>query len=70
MPDKDARTALHVAAFRATEPFVKMLIEKGADPYATDKCGFTPSILAEKSGKREMKAHIEALCEKLEEKLK
>jgi len=56
--DKDGRTPLHIAAMRADmdvekPPFLQLLLNKGSDPEARDNgAKLTPSLLAEKAGRR------------------
>jgi len=64
--DKDGRTPLHIAAMRADPnlkepPFVKLLLNKGADPKIRDAGSkLTPGRLAEKAGRRNSKELIES----------
>ena len=48
-PDNQDRTALHIAAFRSSPSFLKLLISKGADVRLTDKSGNEAVALAEKA---------------------
>ena len=57
--DRDGRTALHIAAFRADEDLVRLLIAKGADVHAVEKAGHTPSVLAGKAGNGPNRAVLE-----------
>ena len=59
-------TALHLAAYRAHEKVVRMLLEKGADPAAVDGRGHTPAALAAKGNKTKNQALIEAKLAKMQ----
>jgi len=72
--DKDGRTPLHIAAMRADPEaekplFVQLLLNKGADPESKDTgAKLTPSLLAEKAGRRHSKEMLqEAEREKQEQ---
>jgi ankyrin repeat protein len=65
-PDKDGRTPLHVAAMRCDQasldpPFVKLLLNKGADPLIKDTYpqALTAAALAEKANRPNAKAMLE-----------
>jgi ankyrin repeat protein len=64
--DKDGRTPLHVAAMRCDQasldpPFVKLLLNKGADPLIKDTYpqALTAAALAEKANRPNAKAMLE-----------
>ncbi|MFH4975166.1 hypothetical protein AB6A40_001875 [Gnathostoma spinigerum] len=46
--DYDGRTALHIAANSENETMIAYLLEHGADPRLTDRCGETPLIQSER----------------------
>jgi len=65
-PDKDGRTPLHIAAMRCDQasldpPFVKLLLNKGADPLIKDTYpqALTAAALAEKANRPNAKAMLE-----------
>jgi len=61
--DADGRTALHLAAFRASEAVCKMLIDAGAQGVgAGDKFNMKPAALAERSGRKKSKEYLQE-CE-------
>lgn len=50
--DKDARTAMHIAAFKCEEDIVTILASAGASVEVQDSSGNCPRKLAERSGRR------------------
>ena len=56
----DKRSALHIAAFRASPAMVRLLMERGADAYIKDGHGYTAAELAEKGRKIDVFQTMEA----------
>jgi len=50
--DGQGRTALHLAAFKADENMVQLLLDHGADPRGQDTAGNNAGALATKTGRR------------------
>lgn len=48
-------TALQAAIFTCSVPLVRLLLDRGADPAARDKHGWTPSMIAFQTGNREIR---------------
>jgi len=58
--DRQGRTALHIAAFKAHENIVEFFLQHGADAACTDTAGNSASNLAKKSGRRKSKDLLDA----------
>lgn len=58
-PDKDARSPMHIAAFKCDEDIVGILASAGANVTTTDNSGNSPMKLAEKTGRRKSREIME-----------
>jgi len=57
--DKDGRTPMHIAAFKADEEIVGMLLNNGGKATVEDCAGNTPATLAGKAGRRKSRDLLE-----------
>lgn len=58
--DVDGRTPMHIAAFKADEDIVTILLNNGAKATSEDSAGNTPAKLAEKTGRRKSRDILDA----------
>jgi len=62
LKDRQGRTPLHIAAFKAHEDLVQFLLQHGADAGIADASGNTAGKLAGKSGRRKSKDLLDEAC--------